>query len=174
MTRPTFVSLCEQTIRRVAAQYGLQPQEWDDFAQGAWLDILTALQRGRYDPHQGRLENWLYVVVRNSAISFRRRRRRDAQAEEEFPLELLPSSTLEDPSQRLDRLGRIEAVRSALELLAQRISPTSYAVFHLRQFEQATIADVAVQLGLKPSQVRARDHRARRKLAAILVHRGWS
>lgn len=173
MTRPTFVSLCEQTIRRVAAQYWLRPQEWDDFAQDAWLDILTSLERGRYDPRQGRLENWLYVVVRNSAISARRRRWRDAQAEEEFPLELLPGSTAEDPSQRLDRLGRIEAVRSALALLAQRISPTSYAVFHLRHLEQASIAEVSSQLGLTPGQVRVYDHRARRKLAAILEHRGW-
>jgi RNA polymerase sigma factor (sigma-70 family) len=173
MTRPTFVSLCGQTIERVATQYWLQPQECDDFTQDAWLDILTSLARGRYDPHRGRLENWLYVVVRNCAISFRRRRRRDAQGEEQFPLELLPGSAAEDPCQRLDRMGRIEAVRSAVELLAQRLSPTSYAVFHLRHVEQASIAEVSVQLGLTPGQVRVYDHRARRKLAAILAHRGW-
>lgn len=172
--RPTFVRLCEQTIRRVAARYWLPPQEWEDFTQSAWLDVLTALARGRYDPRHGRLENWLYVVVRNSAVSFRRRRRRETRAAEPYPLELLPGRVSEEPAHRLECTGRIEAVRSALQLLATRVSPTSWAVFRLRQLEQASIADVARQLGLSPGQVRTYDHRARRKLAAILARHGWS
>jgi RNA polymerase sigma factor (sigma-70 family) len=172
MIRPTFISLCEQTIQRVAARYGLQPQDRDDFAQDAWLGILTSLDRGYFDPAQGRLESWLFAVVRNRALAGRRRRWRSAQRVD-YPLELLPGSAAVEPSQMLDRAGRIEAVGKALELLAERISPLAFAVFRLRQLEEASVAEVVAQLGLTAGQVRVYDHRARRKLAAILARCGW-
>ena len=174
MTRPTFVSLCEQTIRRVAAQYWLQPQEWDDFAQDAWLDILTSLERGRYDPRQGRLENWLYVVVRNSAISAAapvgamRRPRRNSH-----------SSCCRAAPPRIRRNGWIARVASKQCGPHWHCSPSASRPPRTRSSTCGTWSRRALPKSRRSSDSpRARcgstTTAPRRKLAAILEHRGWS
>ena len=134
-------------------------------------DILEAAMAA---PSAVAKDPWEFIVVRNRAISLFRRRWRSERGVVEFPLELVPCRAADDPAQCLERHARIEAVRSALELLAQRISPTLYAVFQLRHLQQASIAEISAQLGLTPGQVRVYDHRARRKLTEILARRDWS
>jgi RNA polymerase sigma factor (sigma-70 family) len=172
-TCSAFVRNCDEAIRRVGAIHALPPGDLDDFAQDAWLAVLKALESGGYDPRRGRWNDWLFVVARNRAMTFFRRRWRSERSVVQVPLELLESRLSEDPSWLLDRRCDVEAVRGALDTLQQRTSPITFAVFYLRQMKQLGVAEVAEALSLTRAQVRVYDHRARRKLESILVHQGF-
>ena len=123
---------------------------------------------------RGRLEDWLFVVVRNRAITLFRRQCRAENGLVDLPLDAMACSPAEDPSVRFDRVCNIESIQAALTLLEQRTSPVTYSVFFLRQLRELSVDDVAQRLGLTCGQVRVYDHRARRKLADILVRRGFA
>ncbi len=90
----------------------------------------------------------------------------------ELPLERLASPVSQDPARLLDRHCDVQAVRRALEVLRQRVSPTAFAVFYRRQIQQCSVREVAETMRLTPQQVRVYDHRARRKLGSILLRHG--
>ncbi len=175
MTEPcsAFVRNCDEAIRRVGAIHAMPPGDLDDFAQDAWLAVLKALENGGYDPRRGRWKDWLFIVARNRAMTFFRRRWQSERSVVQVPLELLESRLCEDPSWLLDRRCNVEAVRGALDALQQRTSPMTYAVFYLRQMKQLGVEEVAEALSLTREQVRVYDHRARRKLESILIRQGF-
>jgi RNA polymerase sigma factor (sigma-70 family) len=161
------VNSCDETIRRVGAVFALREAELDDFIQDAWLEVLSALARGRYDPRRGTLANWLFVLARNRAVT-RFRRPQGARAVAAAPLELLPGPSSDDPAAILDRRCEVQRVRHALEVLRQQTPIVSYAALHLRRIKQMSVSEVAQTLQLSPEQVRSLDYRAYRKLAMIL------
>lgn len=168
-----FVRDCDAAIRRMGTIYVLPSHDLDDFVQDAWLAVLSSLQAGRFDPRRGRWDDWLFVVARNRAMTIFRKRWQTDRRVVEVPLELLESRARDEPSRLLDRLCDVEGVRQALDLLQQRTSPMTFAVFYLRHMRHCEVRQVAASLGLTPGQVRVYDHRARRKLEAILVRRGF-
>ncbi len=168
-----FVRSCDEAIRRVGVMHALPPSDLDDFVQDAWLAVLKALDCGGYDPRRGRWNDWLFIVARNRAMTFFRRRSQTQSRVVQVPLELLESRWCQDPSWLLDRRCDVETVRGALDALQQRTSPMTYAVFYLRQMRQFGVEQVAATLSLTREQVRVYDHRARRKLESILIGHGF-
>jgi RNA polymerase sigma factor (sigma-70 family) len=138
------------------------------------LAVLNALNSGDYDRRLGRWNDWLFIVARNRAMTFFRRRWQARRSVVQVPLELLESRLFEDPSWLLDRRCDVEAIRRALDALQQQTTPMTYAVFHLRQMRQLAVEEVATALKLTRDQVRVYDHRARRKLQSILIRQGFA
>jgi len=165
-----FWRLGDAVIQRVGTLYGVPRGEFEDFAQDAWLAVFNALVGGNYNPGQGTLRDWLFVVIRNRAVTLFRRRLAHRRIVD-WPLESLPAAVADDPVIALQRACDAQTLRNALRTLQQRVSRTAYAVFRMRRLEQASIRTVAAALNLTPVQVRVYDHRARRKLATILSRR---
>lgn len=169
-----FQRTCDATIRRAGDQYLAGHRDREDYAQEAWLAILTALAKGQFRPGQGSLEGWMFVVARNRAVSFARRHWRLHGRRADLPRELPASHAAADPRTAYDRQAAVSAVRQAVQLLQTQVSPVMFEVFRLRWAAELTVAEVAQRLGLTAAQVRVYDYRARRKLAAILSRRGFA
>ena len=166
--RGPFCQLVEQTICSVGILHGIRAGELDDFAQDAWLAVLNSLSSGQFDPRAGTLQDWLFIVIRNRAVTTFRHRCNMENRLVDLRLESIAGTQSEDPSAILDRWNNIEVVRAALAVLRQRISDTAYQVFSLRHLQEISSVEVAARLGLSKMQVRVYDLRARRKLAKIL------
>lgn len=55
-------------------------------------------------------------------------------------------------------------LRDVIESAVQRLPPPLRTVFVLRDVEELSVEETAIQLGLKPATVKTRFHRARRRL----------
>jgi RNA polymerase sigma-70 factor, ECF subfamily len=112
---------------------------------------------------------WLMTVVRNACRRMlrpfaRQRRALGVQLSIASPAEEPPTDAL-DPQQTLERWEVVNAVHGALAAL-----PRAYReVLVLRDLEGLTGAETCAALGLDPTAMKSRLHRARASLRAMLV-----
>lgn len=143
-----------------------------DVVQEALLSVYLNLASFR---GESRFGTWLYRIATNAALMHRRARTRR------------PVESLEPFLPEFDAAGRhcqtpaeLQVVARADELLDQRLLadaamvalerlPDLYrSAFVLRDLEELTTAEVADVLGVEPSTVRQRVHRARLMLRGYL------
>ena len=106
---------------------------------------------------------WFLAIVRNTAYSWRRKHRRDAEWEE-FDEELhgVPSPARDAD---LDRLGATELVQNALGKLA----PEFRDVIVLRELEGLSYKEIGEATGVPVGTVMSRLSRARKRLEELLL-----
>lgn len=114
---------------------------------------------------RAKLPAWLHRLAVRQALLYRRGRGRKARIEARYA-ENRPSPDRDaDPLAWLLRDERAEAVRRALLRLPRRDAE----ILMLKYAEDWTYRDLADRLGLSPSAVEARLHRARTRLRAELA-----
>ena len=109
------------------------------------------------DPAQG-LRPWLAAVARNQAVDFLRRLRSAAPLPEDAPA---PGGGPEDLLVRRDQAARLwEAV--------EELGESDRTLFFRYYYEEASLKETALELGLSQTAAKQRLFRGRKKLKAML------
>jgi RNA polymerase sigma-70 factor (ECF subfamily) len=146
--------LAQPALRRVLAD----PADVEDAAQ----ETLIAVSRGIGTfASRARFTTWLYRVATNAALEILRRKDRGGT----------PTDDLPEPGLRageLRRMSSIAATRLDIEN-AMSLLPERYrAALRLREFDQRSYEEIAVELDLPVNTVRTHINRGRRLLALYL------
>ena len=179
-----FARLYEPLLKRFVGRehYNHQPipqDQRDDLVQEAYIAILKALPRFRYDPAKGRFRGYLsrlvhHIVVRHCATEGRRDRKRDEQGEERLnavPAETDPQRMALEDADNADLMGRIWTM--ALDRVFQKnlFAPNTRAVFFRYVVEGIPVETVAREFKMAPNaiyQIKNRILKAVRKELAAL------
>ncbi len=139
-------------------------EDAEDALQDTFLNAYLALPsfEGR-----SRLSSWLTRIGINSALMILRRRRcrpetsfePRSEFEDDSPCVDVPDHAL-DPEQLCDQQQRCHAIRRAL----LRLDPKSRAALGIRLSEEHSMKEIAQALGISVASVKARLHRARKRL----------
>jgi len=139
-------------------------EDAEDALQDAFLNAYLALPsfEGR-----SRFSSWLTRIGINSALMILRRRRcRPETSFEQYQDSEGDSAYLDvrdrafDPEQLYDQQQRCDAIRCAL----QRLDPKLRVVMGIRLSEEHSMQRIAQHLGVSVASVKARLHRARKRL----------
>jgi RNA polymerase sigma-70 factor (ECF subfamily) len=141
-----------------------------DVVQDAFAAAFRSLEQFRID---ARLSTWLHRIVVNAALMKLRAagRRPEVLAGDDGP-EFLPdghhaapiASVPALPDEAVERARVVAAVRAAVETLP----PSFRTVVILRDLEELSTEETARALGITPTAVKVRLHRARKALVARL------
>jgi RNA polymerase sigma-70 factor, ECF subfamily len=116
---------------------------------------------------KAKFSSWLTRIGINSALMILRRRRcrpeTSFEQQQEFEGDEAPLDVRDDaldPEQFYDQQQRCHAIRCAL----QRLDPKSRATMGIRISEEHSMKEIAENLGVSVASVKARLHRARKRL----------
>jgi RNA polymerase sigma-70 factor (ECF subfamily) len=154
----------------VARRFVRTEEDAQDVVQSAYLNAFRSIDRFE---GSSQLSTWLHRIVVNTALmKLRSRRRRPEESIED----LLPAfqedghhveqfSDWNIPADELlERREAQAAVRACIEQL-----PDNYrSVLLLRDIEELSTQEVAATLGMTPTAVKVRLHRARQALSTLL------
>lgn len=164
-----FYQSCDQFIRSVCARQGVPQSEIDDVAQQVWTSLLEQLKTFEHNPDRGKVQTWLYAVIRNTVIDgWRRRARRMTCSLESSGGDALVDVTY-DPVIACERHENEALVHSGMDQLKGRLSKVNFRLAEMRWFEEKSVAETAEALGLSTHQVWFRQHRIKKKLKEFLV-----
>lgn len=157
-TVPKTAKEWAQLEQRIRCILGSLVTDHDDLADVTQLCLITVWRRSASFQGRSAFSSWLYRVVRNEHISWIRRRTRYSRGR--ALLAANGSSTQNDP---LDAtvLDRVSADRRLAGFSAE-----NRRILELLCFSDWTSTQVGEELGLAPSSVRCRLHRARRRIAS--------
>jgi len=153
----------EELIRRhqqlainVAYRFLGNREEAEDLAQQAFLNILERAES--YRP-TAQFKTFLYRVVANACMDYRRKKRPQPRA-------FLPEreSVSSDPGSRMAREERVEMVREAIDGLPER----QRMALVLQQYEDLSYLEIADVMDCSRSAVESLLVRARRNLRDAL------
>ena len=166
----TFYGACDGCIRSFATAMGVRGgADLDDCAQDVWADLMRSLPRFELDSSRGRFTSWLYAIVRSKAADQDRRRSRKPAINLSTEVAANLAAGDDSPLCQCERNSDRGAVRRAMAALRMQSSEKSYRVLHLRFCEGMSAPQVAGALDLTPQQVWVREHRMKKKLAALLA-----
>ena len=136
-------------------------EEAEELTQDTWLKVFAHLSGFK---QQSSFSTWLYRIAYNLAISATRRRRQECLPIDEAIIERV---TEEDVDQWMGN-GSDEESLVHLERALQLLSADDRALILLFYWHQKSIEELAEITGQKPTNVKVRLHRIRKKLYVIL------
>lgn len=162
-----FVALYQRhqgPVYRFALLMSGAPSKAEEVTQEVFLAMI--LETHRYDPTRASLAAYLYGVARNHVRRLLKRDRGLVQLVDECDQELLPASFVapDDPFADLNRSEVIRLVRQAVLSLPPRYRE----VVVLCDFQELSLAEVAVALDCPVGTVNSRLHRAHSLLVTKL------
>lgn len=162
-----LVERFQRRIFRVAFAIVRDELEADGITQDTFVQAYTSLAK-----FQGRseLETWLTRIAINKSRDSLRRRRfvslfvRNDEGDEEMLIE--PVDERPDPEREI----MASQLRAAIERAEQKLSAQQKTIFRLRHYENLSLEEIAVQLGLRAGTARVHlfraIHKIRKELAA--------
>jgi RNA polymerase sigma-70 factor (ECF subfamily) len=161
--REALLAACHPTVRRWAGVLTDDPDDADDIAQEALIQV--ALRLGSF-AGRTRFTTWLYQVTRNTALGLRRRVARRLRLIGGMPDQMRdPQGS--DPSV----LAETSQLRDVVTALFRDLPVRQREVFYLVDIEGHEAMEVASRLGLRPVTVRAHLFRARHTLRSRILAR---
>jgi RNA polymerase sigma factor (sigma-70 family) len=153
-----FVEAFGRLGRAFFLSAGLPPFEAEDLARSCMTDIPLKVRKYQ-QTDDGSFKAWVFALMRNAAMDWKRRRQRN-------PLDPLPDD-LPDAAilEITPRVMRVAAVHEALA----RLSAEDRQVVELRDLAGAyTYKEIGVLVNISETAARVRHHRALKRLAAML------
>ena len=163
-----FYAKCDSLIRRFTHAHGVNRDDLEDCVQDVWVQLLKKLIHFKYEPGRATFPTWLYLFV-HYVVGDRFRHEARCHRHEGTRI---PETILEDPNDPAsicEMKDAIATVRRVFNSAQSSMSELNYKVLCMRVFSGIPVAEVARQLGLSPQQVWVRQHRAKRKLCALLA-----
>lgn len=142
-----------EALRAFADRYDMTADDTEDVVQSALIKAWTGSASFRGD---SRLTSWLYVLLRNEFVSFARRRRSEARLGQCYA----------GPSRSVCHAESVLSRLTAAKLLSGLPTDQRRSLERILHHDE-TAAGIARDLGLAPSSVRCRVHRARVALAGL-------
>jgi len=150
---------------RRAYRYLKNPHDAEDAVQDALLSAYTHLDQFK---GSAKMTTWLTSIVTNSALSYLRKRPRQAHASLDEPLAHDAGTCLADNLTDLrrgpeDECAVSELNRHLMQFMAE-LSPSFREAIQLRDFDELTTSEAAHVLGVPESTIKTRVSRARSQL----------
>jgi RNA polymerase sigma-70 factor (ECF subfamily) len=161
--REALLAVCHPVVRRWAGVLTRDPDDADDVAQDALIQVALKLETFA---QRARFPTWLYQVTRNAALSLHRRVARRIRLIGGMGARMEPDQG-PDPSDAAET----SQVRSLVTALFHELPTRQREVFFLVDIEGHDPVDAAGHLGLNPATVRAHLFRARHTLRARILER---
>jgi RNA polymerase sigma-70 factor (ECF subfamily) len=154
----------------VARRFVRSEEDAQDVVQSAYLSAFRSLDR-----FEGscQLSTWLHRIVVNTALmKLRSQRRKPEQSIEE----LLPAfqedghhvEQFSDWAAPADQLLERQQTRAAVRACIEQLPENYRAILVLRDIEELSTQEVADAMGMTPTAVKVRLHRARQALSTLL------
>ncbi|MBD3334191.1 MAG: sigma-70 family RNA polymerase sigma factor [Candidatus Eisenbacteria bacterium] len=142
-----------------------------DLTQEAFIRVHRALRT--FDTSRT-FSTWLYRIATNLCIDHHRKRRLRTLSIDAEPAggERREPLALPDEGPAPDRLHETKSLAQRIDALLEKLSPTYRAILHLRYREQLSYEEMAEVLETPLGTVKARLHRAHRKLRELLETEG--
>jgi RNA polymerase sigma-70 factor (ECF subfamily) len=159
-------------VYRVAYQFAGNHHDAEDIAQDVFIKVYRSLDRFRQD---AQLTSWMYRIVMNACIDFRRRHSPAASAPfgEEAEVRMLNTPEESPGPEDTAYAGELGEV---LESEISRLPPGQRIVFVMRHHQGLKLGEIAEALGLAEGtvkrQLHAAVHRLRHALTAANVTAG--
>ena len=166
-----LVAAYEKNVFNVALQMTGNREDAQDMAQEAFLKAYNSLSSFRGD---SKFSSWLYRIVSNVCLDFRRRQSRRPSAsltvedDDGETLQLDIADESQSPETLLERKLTRDAVRRGLQELPEE----QRQILLLREIEGLSYDEIAEAMDLEPGTVKSRIFRARKKLCAFLLKDG--
>jgi RNA polymerase sigma-70 factor (ECF subfamily) len=152
-------------VYRVAYQFAGNHHDAEDIAQDVFIKVYRSLDRFRQD---AQLTSWMYRIVMNACIDYRRRHAPAGAAPFGEEAEQRMLNTPEEapgPEERAyaGELGEV------LEAEIQRLPPGQRMVFIMRHHQGLKLGEIAESLGLAEGTVKRQLHAAVHRLRQALT-----
>ena len=154
----------------VARRFVRTEEDAQDVVQSAYLNAFRSIDRFE---GSSQLSTWLHRIVVNTALmKLRSRRRRPEESIED----LLPAfqedghhvEQFSDWNIPADELLERREAQAAVRACIGRLPDNYRSVLLLRDIEELSTQEVAATLGMTPTAVKVRLHRARQALSTLL------
>ena len=160
-------------LYRATRGMGFRREEAEDLVQEVLMTFIESLDR-----FEGRsqVSTWLFGILHHKC---QERRRTQAREEQNDPIDDVFESQFDDrgswlrPPTPPDRSLSSREVQEAVNQCLDGLTWLQREVFHLRQVEELSAADVGKILGQSVTHIGVIFHRARMKLRACLEGKGW-
>lgn len=132
---------------------GNRNEDYKDVVNDALVTVLLSLREGKYDPSKGKsLESYIlgiaYRKIRDY-YDYKKKQQKDIQADASLEIDFIGEDSL-----RLEQQESRDLLIRVLKSL-----PFKYQhILYLRYFENASVHEIAQQLGLDPRRVSERIH----------------
>ena len=159
-------------VYRVAYQFAGNHHDAEDIAQEVFIKVFRSLDRFRQD---AQLTSWMYRIVMNACIDFRRRHSPAASAPfgEEAEQKMLNTPEESPGPEDTTYAGELGEV---LQAEIGRLPPGQRLVFVMRHHQGLKLCEIADALGLAEGtvkrQLHAAVHRLRHSLSSVRVTAG--
>lgn len=153
-----LVTQYQQAAYNIAYRLTGNRQEAEDVAQEAFVKTYQALDH--FDA-QRPFAPWLYRIVTNTALNWIKRRRPEAELDEE----LAPSPTTPTPEAQAITAETSARLRAAIA----ELPPNYRAVIELRHFQGLSYHEMSAVLNAPLSDIKSWLFRARRRLRETLA-----
>ncbi len=160
-----LVCAYEQTVQRVLAQLNVAPTDVEDLAQEVFLRVYRNLHRFR---GQSSFYTWLYRITINVFFDHNKKRKRA-----DVRLQRLQTAMLDASNQRSDPDDPFgvtyERFTTASFVRAIQMLPEPFRdVVAMREVDDLSYEEIALQTGISIGTVRSRLSRARARLKEAL------
>ncbi|MDQ1089811.1 MULTISPECIES: RNA polymerase sigma factor [unclassified Siphonobacter] len=140
----------------------------EDLAEDLLQEVFITLWENRHSLQLDRpVAGWLFVVSHNKALSFLKKKLKEAlvvSSSEEFTEQASPEETLDEEEYSL----QLSMIKEAVDQLPNR----KREVFHQLRFEGKTTEEVAENLGISVQSVRDYLKQATRQVRTHIQERG--
>ena len=166
-----LVTAYEKNVFNVALQMVGNREDAQDIAQEAFLKAYNSLSSFRGD---SKFSSWLYRIVSNLCLDFKRRQGRRPSAsltvedDEGETLQLDIADESQSPETLLERKLTREAVQRGLRELPDE----QRQILLLREIQGMSYEEIGEAMHLEAGTVKSRIFRARKKLCAFLLKDG--
>ena len=166
-----LVAAYEKNVFNVALQMTGNREDAQDMTQEAFIKAYSSLSSFRGD---SRFSSWLYRIVANVCLDFKRRQSRRPSAsltvedDEGESVQLDIADESQSPETLLEQKMTREAVREGL----QQLPDEQRQILLLREIQGLSYEEIGEALQLEPGTVKSRIFRARKKLCAFLLADG--
>jgi RNA polymerase sigma factor (sigma-70 family) len=137
-----------------------------DAEEAAQEVMIKAFRSLKFFQERAKFSTWLYRIAYNHCISVIRSKTRIIDLVEEFPEDSGESTDL-NGIMSMTRDERKHYVEEAMESLAE----TDAVVMTLFYFDELSLEEIAQVTGLTNGNIRIRLHRARHKMASVLMEK---
>ena len=168
-----FLQRYEPMIRDWCRYLGVNDFDADDVRARILLKLVTKLRSFVYDP-SGQFRGWLWMLVKNEAVSlYRSRQRGDWGSGDPNVHQLLGEMEAPVDAEYVEQeivpaVDPDGLIRQAVERVKERVHETTWLAFYLRYVDEVPACEVAARLGITAGAV----HQARYKVGLLLREEG--